>query len=186
MLKFFKVTSASFSSVSKFLELQLRGAGDEGNDDSAVPADGVQFPGVFGLAVKPIVQSSLRALGQYLGDEIVPAWLWDRTKMPTDVGDGETRVYSVGDNTVRIKLMANGELHIDGPAKIVLNGGTQNVAREHDTLDVGTLTGQAGPYPVVFNYTPGGYPAPGIPTMGPMAKLTGIIADGTGNKKIKG
>jgi hypothetical protein len=54
-------------------------------------------------------------------------------------------------------------LRADSSADIVVNGGSQQVARKGDTVHAGYLSGQAGPYPVTFVYVPhveGGPPVP--------------------------
>ena len=68
-----------------------------------------------------------------------------------------------------------------------INGGTLNVARETDTLNVGTLTATAGPYPVVFAYVAGTASESSLPTPPPGGvTLSGVILKGTGNTTIKG
>lgn len=76
------------------------------------------------------------------------------------------------------------EIHVDG-GDIILNGGTLKVAREHDGLNVGTLSGMSPAGPVNLTYIPGGYPAPGAPQAGPSVNLGGIVKDGEGAAHVK-
>lgn len=68
---------------------------------------------------------------------------------------------------------------------IAFNGGTKRVAREEDALNVGVLSGTAGPYPVVFAYVPG---MAGVapPTPPGAVHLAGVIQTGTGADHTKG
>jgi hypothetical protein len=80
-------------------------------------------------------------------------------------------------------------LSSDSPTLIKLNGGNLKNARVTDPLAVGTLTGQAGPYPVVFTYVPtqnvGGVDTPGAPSSGPSVNLAGIVSNGGGATGVK-
>ncbi len=100
---------------------------------------------------------------------------------------GETEIYCSASGT-RIFLDKTGTIHIDAASgqDVILNGGTLQVARETDALDVGTLVATAGPYPVLFTYTPGAYPPPGTPQSGASISLAGIVAKGTGAAHTKG
>jgi hypothetical protein len=72
---------------------------------------------------------------------------------------------------------------------IQFNGGSLKAARVTDPLAVGTLTGQAGPYPVVFTYVPtinaGGVDTPGVPSSGPSVNLAGIVSNSGGAVGVK-
>lgn len=129
----FMVVGAAFSSVSKFLHLQMKGRGDEGDDENAEPVDDAPFIQQLGLAVFPVVQRTLRALGWRYGDEVWVLKLWDKKKPVTGMQSGETRIYSVGKLSVQIRLLEDGSIQIasDG-GNVVLNGGSLNVARESD------------------------------------------------------
>lgn len=114
----FKVAAATYldsagnALASKMLHLQLRGAGDEGDDESAEAVDDAPFVQSLGLAVRPIVQSTLRALGIRWGAEVWPIKLWDRAKQPTDLESGETRLYGVGEPTARMRIRSNGDVNV--------------------------------------------------------------------------
>lgn len=86
-----------------------------------------------------------------------------------------------------IRITAAGALEAQAASAqdVTVNGGTKRVAREEDGLNVGTLVGTAGPYPVLFTYVPG---APGaIPPAPPGGvSLRGVIATGQGAANFKG
>lgn len=199
------ITRAAFDAASKLLGVQLRGDGDEGDDATAAAADeqGAQFIQQLGVAARPIVARTLRALGVELGDEVVVLKVWDKTRLPTDLDAGETRVFACGDVTVALRMRtdgvtltakgatvvitSSGDVQVTAASgrDIVLNGGSKRLAREEDSLNVGTLVGTAGPYPVVFTYVPGAAgPASPAPPGG--VALGGVILTGTGAAHAKG
>jgi hypothetical protein len=108
----------------------------------------------------------------------VPSWL--RTK----IGLFTKKILRLESKENKVEITAN-----NGTSDVVLNEGTLRVAREMDTLDVCTITGQAGPYPVIFtiiNKTKvGNVVVPGTPSVGPSASVTGVIAAGTGAEHVK-
>lgn len=112
--------------------------------------------------------------------------------------EGDAVLYSPKEPACRVKVDKDGvmslvaasgknlTIDVSGAGDIVLDGGTLKVTREHDGLNVGTLSASAGGTPVTFTYTPGGYPVPGTPVVGTSVALTGIVADGTGAAHVKG
>lgn len=197
----FMATQAAFNSTSKFLHLQLRGLGGEGDDDQAEGVDDSVFLQQFGVAVRPVVARTLRVLGIRSGADIWALKVWDKAKIPTDLEEGETRVYAVGDNTKRMRLRrsqgfsievngatisidSNGRVSIT-PASgqnVVVNSGTRKVARVADGVNVGSLTGQAGPYPVVFTFIASdANGTPGTPSAGNSVTLAGVVANAGGS-----
>jgi hypothetical protein len=141
-----KVTRAAIDATSKVLHTQLRGEGDEGDDESAVPADDAVMLPTFGLAIRPVVTATLRAFVTRIGDEISALKLFDREKLPTDLAEGETRIYSVGLKTNRIELRMSGVIVVQGGAKPVAHEGSATSGHTH-ALSSAT----AGPYPVTGN-----------------------------------
>lgn len=157
MLSRWKVTRAAIGGMSKLLELQLRGEGDEGDDDTAVPVDAGVFYAMLGVAARPVVASTLRALGYEDGDELAVLKLWDKTRTPTDLEAGETRVFAAGTVATALRLLA---ARIDVNATRINLGGaaTARVAREGDTVRVTipigtTLTGTVGGSPATLTTT---------------------------------
>lgn len=85
-----------------------------------------------------------------------------------------------------VTIDGNGAIQVSAAAgqDITFNGGSKKVARVEDALDVGTLVGTAGPYPVVFGYVPGtGTPA--APPPGGVS-LQGVIQTAAGAARVKG
>lgn len=165
-----KVTRAAYGAASKLLELQLRGAGDEGDDESAEPTDAAPFLQQLGIAVLPVVVSTLRALVDQDGDEPRVDALWDKAHAPTDLESGETRVYAVGAITRVVRLLTT-RIVVEAPEIRLGAAATKKVNREGDPILPGTLGVVAGPpvtalgvttTPVAFTFTPpagGGAPA---------------------------
>lgn len=99
-------------------------------------------------------------------------------------------IIQAGDATITVRG-GNGKVEITAKsgADVVINGGSLKAARVSDPLAVGTLTGQAGPFPVVFAYVPmtsaAGVDVPGVPQAGPTVNLGGIISNGGGAPNVK-
>ena len=154
----FKVTRAAFSSAAKLINLQLRGHGVEGDDDNAEPVDEAPFLQQLGVAARPVVSRTLRALGLRFGEEVFPLKVWDKAKTPTDLAEGETRTFACGDTTVHIKHLTSGDIHVvakSASGKVYLQGGgaTADKPVAHEgSRTAGHVHGPglyvAGPYPV--------------------------------------
>ena len=83
MIERYKVTALAWSAAKKLLLAQLRGAGDEGSDGAAEPVDDAVVFQQLGVAVRPVIAATLRALGYQDGDDVLVLKLWDRAKTPT-------------------------------------------------------------------------------------------------------
>ncbi len=214
MIDRFRVQSLVIDAAKKLLTANLH-AGDEG--DAAGDASGRADPfagaevidvapvvSQMGVIVRPIVARTLRALGLRDGDDVLVLKLWDRAKTPTDVEEGETRVYACGDITVRVRLRQTG-LSIEAkgatititstgaiqvtPASgenIVLNGGMLKVARETDAVSAagnagtpGTMAGWIAQVTTAINAL-----APGSVTA-LVGGSFGTIATGAGAAQVK-
>lgn len=144
MLSRWKVTAAAFGAVSKLLELQLRGDGDEGDDDGSAQADDGVFYHHLGLATRPVVARTLRALGYEDGDDVAVLKVWDKASTPTDLAAGETRVYAAGAVGVFVKLLTN-QIVAEAATVLLGAGATKGVNRAGDSIEPGTLTITATP-----------------------------------------
>lgn len=167
-----KVVRAAYGAVSKLLELQLRGVGDEADDDSAAPTDRAAYAQPMGLAVLPVIARTLRALVDQGGDEPVVRDLWDKARAPTDLESGETRLYAVGAITRVVRLLT-GRIDLEAPEIRLGAGATKKVNREGDTVDCGSLT---------FAFTPGSAAALNVtytPPVGMGAPVVLAGANGT-------
>ena len=157
MLSLFEVTRAAIDATSKLLHAQLRGVGDQGDSDSAEPVDDAAVLSQLGVAVRPVIASTLRALGYQDGDEVWVLKLWDKARTPTDLDAGETRVFAAGSVSTALRLLAD---RIDvNAARINLGGAaTKKVARVGDAVRVTipegtTFTGTVGMTPTTFTTT---------------------------------
>lgn len=177
MLTLWKVTRAAFEAADegvKKLLLQVRGEGDEGDDEGSQGVDRAVFFSQLGVAVRPVVASTLRALGVEHGDEVALLKLWDTARSPTDLDVGETRVFAAGTVATALRMLAD---RIDvNAARINLGGAaTKKVARFGDTVRVTIPSG------TTFTGTVGGSPAT-------LTTTVPVTCDGTitsGSEKVR-
>lgn len=194
MIERFKVTGLALNAAKKLLLAQLRGAGDEGDDDGAEPVDDAVVYSQIGVAVRPVVGAALRALGLQDGDDVLVLKLWDRTRTPTDLDSGETRVYAAGAVGVVLRLLTS-QAVLEAATILLGAGATKGVNREGDAIRPGTLSitpGAAQPntptlglttVPVVVAYTPYG----GSPQTGTLAFVgTGLAITGSASFTLGG
>jgi phage gp45-like len=145
MLRFAKVVRTRLGERVRTLLVNLRGLGDEGDDDAAETLDEVETLQPLGLFSRPTITAKLEALVAELGEEVVALLLGDKgAGVLGDVEEGETRVYSAGGSTCRVRLRADGSIDIEatsnkniritsaGSGDVVLNGGSLKVARVTD------------------------------------------------------
>jgi hypothetical protein len=194
MLSRWKVTAAAFGAVSKLLELQLRGDGDEGDDDGSAQTDDGVFYHHLGLAIRPVVARTLRALGYEDGDDVAVLKVWDRASTPTDLAAGETRVYAAGAVGVVLRMLTN-QIVAEAATILLGAGATKGVNRQGDSIEPGTLTVTMGvpaantpvlgtnTVPVIFTYTP----PDGAPSVGTLTFVgVGLTIAGSVNFTLGG
>ena len=161
MFERFKIVREGIDATSKLLHLGLRSLGDEGDDTDATGDEaGVFFP-QLGVAVRPSlarvegrVRRTLRALGVIDGDDVVILKLWDKQNTPTDLSEGETRVYSAA-NIARVIRLLSDAITLEAPTLKLGASATKGVAREGDTVRVTipsgtTFTGTVAGNPATF------------------------------------
>lgn len=153
MFTFSKVMRASFDAASKLLELQLREDGDEGDDEGARPEDRASFLSQLGVAVRPVIASTLRALTFEDGDDTVVVKLVDKARSPTDLDAGETRVFSAGTITNVVRLLA-ARIIVEAPEIRLGATAEKKVNREGDAIRPGTLSFTATSSTLTIVYTP--------------------------------
>lgn len=115
ILDFFRAVglnaTAPINATSKLMHLQLRGLGSDAAEGGE-PVDEAPVLPQLGLLARPVVRSTLRALGVRDGDEVFLLKLWDKAiTHATALQDGETRVYATGAPAVCIRLW-NGNVEI--------------------------------------------------------------------------
>lgn len=195
MFSLWLVTRAAFDATSEGVHrllVQLLGDGDEGADGESAGVDRGVFYSQLGMAVRPVISRTLRALGLERGDEVAVLKMWDTEVTATDLAVGETRIHACGDLDVRISLKTDGlvisakgatiTFTPDGTLQVLaaagqdltLNGGTLAVARVSDpvTPDLGLVTTlsaivgilNAAPGPVLS--APGAVPPFASPSVG--------------------
>ena len=153
MLSLWKVTRAAFDATSKLLQVQLRGAGDEGDDEGAEPADDATVFTQMGMAVRPVVARTLRALGYQDGPDLWVLKLWDKARTPTDLEEGETRLYAVGAIANVVRMLA-ARVIVEAPEIRLGAAATKKVNREGDAIHPGTLTISATTSTLTIAYAP--------------------------------
>lgn len=159
MIDRFKVVREGIDAASKLLHLGLRSLGDEGDDNEATGDEaGVFFP-QLGVAVRPSLarvagqaRRTLRALGVIDGSDVIVLKLWDKQNTPTDLSEGETRVYSAANIARAIRLLSDA-ITLEAPTIKLGASATKGVAREGDTVRVTIPSG------TTFTGTVGGSPA---------------------------
>lgn len=144
MLRFAKVVRTKIGERARTLLANLRGFGDESGDDAAEALDDVEVLQPLGLFSRPVIAAKLEALIAELGEEVVALVLGNKSQSALDVEEGETRLYSAGGSTCRVRLRADGSIDIEatsnkniritsaGSGEVVLNGGSLKVARVTD------------------------------------------------------
>jgi len=99
--------------------------------------------------------------------------------------DGKKFIVTAGNTTFHVEKDGPVRLTAASGQDIVMNGGSTPVAIEGSGLNVGTLQGQAGPYPVIFTYSPGGGHVPsGGSVSGPQVALGGVVESGQGSEHV--
>lgn len=199
-IEFVTVTGVTVSSSSRALTAQAAALGSAGDNNASERFDGVEVTQPAGLMASPAVTSTTEAVCVRRGDELVALVLIDKGAAAQGVEAGETRLYGVGgDNaTAVVRIRANGDvevtaksgrnvnLTVSGGGDVVLAGGSLKAARVTDPVNIGTITGIAGPYPVTFTTTlQDASGAPGAPVVGPTATLAGVISNAGGAAHVK-
>jgi hypothetical protein len=200
-LEFVKVTSVAVSTSTRAVTMQAAGAGAEGDDNDAERFDEVEVVQPLGVLANPILTDTTQAVAVRHGDELVALFIVDKGRSAQAIESGETRLYGAGTNnqTTVIRLRASGAIEItsanngainitaNGTGDVVVNGGSLKLARVTDPVRIGTVTGTAGPYPVVFTTTlVDADGTPGAPTVGNTATLSGVVSNAGGASRAKG
>lgn len=171
MLSLWQVTRALFEGPSRLLVAQLRALGDDGGaPEDGLTVDDAPVYQQLGVAVRPLVTRSLRALGYEHGDEVAVLKVWDKAASPTDLEAGETRLYAAGAITRVVRLLT-GRIDVEAPEIRLGTGASKRVARSGDPVRVvipaGTvLNGTIAGSPASFTVGPGGITCDGTVTDG--------------------
>jgi hypothetical protein len=191
-----KLVRAALDATSKLLHAHALTDGDEGDDTLTSAEPNATFVQQLGVAARPVIARTLRALGVEHGAEVLLLKVWDKTKLPASLDEGETQVFACGDVTVRLRMRTTGvTLEAKGatvtitsagaiqitPASgqdLTLNSGTLKVARETDTVSaVASMATWIGALTTYVNTAaPGTLVAP---------SGFGVIATGAGAARVK-
>lgn len=192
-MRFAKILRTALGARARTLLVQLRGLGDTANDDAAESLDDVEVLQPLGVFARPMIRASLEALLVEVGEELLALALADKgAGVLNDVEEGETRLYSAGGATCRVRLRADGSIDIEatsnkniritsaGSGEVVLNGGSLKVARVTDST-----TGHThGAGSLVVVVPPGGAGGT-FPVTGATASATDTIASSAGAPRVK-
>lgn len=152
---------------------------ERGGRVAPVEIDEAHYLQPFGMMSFPVITKTTRMFSFFDGPHALVAWVWDSAKAIVDLVSGETRLFSVGKITVRIRLKSDGSLSIESDGgniaitatggDVVLNGGTLRLARETDAVSVSipinaltlavtgaTATGPAAPLTLTGTISAGG------------------------------
>ena len=108
MITRWKLVRAALDATSKLLHAHALTDGDEGDDTQAAAEPNATFLQQLGVAARPVVSRTLRALGVEHGDEVLLLKAWDKTKLPAALDEGETQAFACGDVAVRLRLRTTG------------------------------------------------------------------------------
>lgn len=185
---FWKLTNTSVGQAKRVLLAQLRGAGQEGDDDSAESEDAVEHLFPLGFVSRPSLSTSaagLQAFCVQIYDEVLALFTRNKelAQWSPPLEEGESRLYGAKSQAANVRARADGSVEINsdtGASKDVrLNGGTKRVARETDAVRVGTLAGTVAGGVVTFTFTPTNADGtPGVSVVGPTVTIAGVIANG--------
>lgn len=192
-MRFAKVLRTRLGERARTLLAQLRGFGNTGDDDNAEAHDDIEVIQPLGVFARPTIRASLEALLVDIGEDLIALMLADKgDSVFSDVEEGETRIYSAGGSTCRVRLRADGSIDIEatsnkniritsaGSGEVVLNGGSLKVARVTDPT-----TGHThAPGSLVVVVPPGGAGGT-FPVTGATASATDTIASSGGASKVK-
>jgi len=192
-----KLVRAALDATSKLLHAHALTDGDEGDDTLTAAEPNATFVQQLGVAARPVIARTLRALGVEHGAEVLLLKLWDKTKLPASLDEGETQVFACGDVSVRLRMRTTGvTLEAKGatititnsgaiqitPASgqdITLNSGTLKVARETDAVSaVASMATWITSVTTAINALAG--PGTAVAPSG-----FGVIATGAGAARVK-
>lgn len=182
MIEFFKITLASWGTRASTLVAQLRGAGEEGDDDSAEALDGVEVAQPMGLRARPVQRASLEGVVVEIGDERYVLCLIDKSRQVGAVEPeaGGALVHSLAEPSAVFYARASGDLEVTPKAgrDTVLSGGVLDAARKTDvvTANAAMITWMTQVTAGINGLVPGAV-APAAPSA--FATITG------GNPRVK-
>lgn len=163
--EFLKVTLLTPSTERRVVTAQLRGMGEDGDDNGAEPFEDAEVLNPVGFITRPALTDTTEALGLRRGDEMVAVVIVDKGQNAVSVETGETRVQGCGmsNQAAVIRVRANGaieitstgsgaititsagavnvtsatgtNLNLTAGTNVVMNAGTRHVARESDRVD---------------------------------------------------
>lgn len=181
MIEFMKLTLSAWGTRASTLVAQLRGAGEEGDDDAAEAFDGVEVAQPMGLRAKPVQRASLEGVVVEIGDERYVLCLVDKSRQTGAVepDTGGTTLYGLAEPSAVVYVRASGAIEITTKTgtDIVLNGGSLKVARATDPVTCGALSFAPGASGAVLTYN-------GTPVTAAV-NITGTIDTGAGATHVK-
>lgn len=163
--EFLKVTLLTPSTERRVVTAQLRGMGEDGDDNGAEPFEDAEVLNPVGFITRPALTDTTEALGLRRGDEMVVAAIVDKGQNAVNIETGETRMQGCGtlNQSAEIRIRASGaitvtstdsgeititsagaititsatgtNLNLAAGTNVVMNSGTRHVARESDAVN---------------------------------------------------
>ena len=184
MITLWKVTRERIDATARMLLVQLRGVGDEGNDATAAAVDDATVYAQLGIAVRPVIARTLRAIGVEYGAQVAVLKLWDKALAPTDLEAGETRLYAAGAVANALRLLAARAI-LEAPEIRLGAAATKAVNRTGDAVSMGTLAFAFNPVGPTLSivYTPASGAVQTLEAGSGTLTLSGVT--GPGSAKVK-
>lgn len=161
MLDFMKVVRTRVGTRVRALLADMRGAGQEDDDENAEPATDQEVIFPFGLVARPTIGARLEALVARIGEDVLPLFLVDKgtaAYSPT-IEEGETRLYNLAGAYLRERADGSCDLVTAGGKAIRLGaaGATADKPVAHEgsrtTGHTHAFALTAGPYTVAGTIT---------------------------------
>lgn len=174
---FARVTLSKVGERARTLTIQIRVNGNEGSEELAEPADGVEVAQPLGLIARPVITTTVEALVLRIGDEFIALNLQDKGGAQVACDEGEAVMYSPKEPSCVARCRADGAMQLTPKAgqDLVLNGGTLKVARVTDaTVAASAMAVWMGGVATFINTLAPGTLNPALPTdFGTISPLAG-------------
>jgi hypothetical protein len=164
VIEFMRLARTRVGERVRVLLADLRGVGQDTDDANAEPVDGAEMIFPHGFVSRPAITRTLEAVAVRIGNEVVALFAHDKgtSRFTTEVEDGEVRVYGPDGSMVRLRGDGSIDVIAASGKDIRVNGGTLEVARRSDNVQVTIPAGSVviggtsvtlNPSPITLNGT---------------------------------
>jgi hypothetical protein len=183
MLEFMRVVATRLGTRARVLLAQLRGAGNEGDDDDAEPFDDAEVVHPAGYLARPPNPATTVPLVHRDGDEAVVIALVDKgLGVVNDLAIGEVRITGVSAANVvaALRILASGQFTITSKTGTPIHlYGAEQTSNMKPVAHEGSLTTGH-----VHTETGVGLRAGWLPVVGTSASATDTVATGAGSANV--